>query len=311
MLFSYYLMVNNMIIRRSIRKILITTLCLFIIVCIYTITNINKNDSIKVNLELEDISLLSNTNIYLLNKDGYLVQKKVFIDCNNDLEKIRKIISYLKISKTTKYSSNLKGVLNSNCNLIDYSYDEGYITLNFNKYFNNSDIVVSSIVHSLYSIDNLKGISILVEGNYLDNYPKVIDNSIDLNKEVYLTSRDDINKVIVYYLSKDNDDYYYVPVSKYLNDSRDKINIIVQEMVSSSSNNLISLVNNNLELLSSREDNDTMILNFNNYLFDSDDQVLEEVLYCISYSVFDNYDVSMIMYEVDGKSFKTVDRKSL
>ena len=303
-----------MIIKRSIKKILITTFCLFIVVCIYTITNINREDTIKVNLELEDISLLTNTNIYLLNNDGYLVQKKIFIDSNSIEDRIRKIINYLKITETSKYSSNLRGVINKDCIIIELNYDEGFITLNFNKNFNNVDninIVVASLVHSLYSIGDVKGVSILVEGNYLDDYPKIIDNSIDLNKEVYLTSRNDISKVVVYYLSKDNDDYYYVPVSKYLNDSKDKINIIVQEMVSSSSNNLISLVNSNLELISSREENDTMILNFNNYLFDNNDEVLEEVLYCISYSVFDNYDVSMIMFEIDGKSYKTVDRKSL
>ncbi|MBR6948973.1 MAG: GerMN domain-containing protein [Bacilli bacterium] len=303
-----------MIIKRSIKKILITTFCLFIVVCIYTITNINREDTIKVNLELEDISLLTNTNIYLLNNDGYLVQKKIFIDSTSIEDRIRKIINYLKITETSKYSSNLRGVINKDCIIIELNYDEGFITLNFNKYFNDVDninIVVASLVHSLYSIGDVKGVSILVEGNYLDDYPKIIDNSIDLNKEVYLTSRNDVSKVVVYYLSKDNDDYYYVPVSKYLNDSKDKINIIVQEMVSSSSNNLISLVNSNLELISSREENDTMILNFNNYLFDNNDEVLEEVLYCISYSVFDNYDVSMIMFEIDGKSYKTVDRKSL
>ena len=303
-----------MIIKRSIRKILITTLCLFIILCIYTITNINNDNTLKVNLELEDISLLTNTNIYLLNSDGYLVQKKVFIDSSNDIDRIKKIINYLKINKTSKYSSNLRGVINKNCNIIDLSYDEEYITLNFNKYFydiDNINTVVSSIVHSLYSIDGVKGVTILVEGKYLDNYPKIIDNNIDLNKDVDLTGRNDINKVVVYYLSKDNEDYYYVPVSKYLNDSRDKINIIVQEMVSNTSNNLISLVNSNLELISSREENDTMILNFNNYLFDNNDEVLEEVLYCISYSVFDNYDVSMIMFQIDGKNFKTIDKKSL
>ena len=220
----------------------------------------------------------------------------------------------MKINKTSKYSSNLRGVINKNCNIIDLSYDEEYITLNFNKYFydiDNINTVVSSIVHSLYSIDGVKGVTILVEGKYLDNYPKIIDNNIDLNKDVDLTGRNDINKVVVYYLSKDNEDYYYVPVSKYLNDSRDKINIIVQEMVSNTSNNLISLVNSNLELISSREENDTMILNFNNYLFDNNDEVLEEVLYCISYSVFDNYDVSMIMFQIDGKNFKTIDKKSL
>ena len=40
-------------------------------------------------------------------------------------------------------------------------------------------------------------------------------------------------------------------------------------------------------------------LNFNDYLFDSDDKVLEEVLYSISYSVFDNYDVNQVMFEVN------------
>ena len=138
-----------------------------------------------------------------------------------------------------------------------------------------------------------------------------MDKSLDINRETFITSRDEISKVVVYYLLEDSEETYYVPVTKYLNDSREKINIIVDEMTSSSSTDLVSLVNSNVELLSAREDNDTFILNFNNYLFDNDDEVLEEVLYCLSYSVFDNYDVDMVMVEINGKNISQIERNAI
>ena len=151
----------------------------------------------------------------------------------------------------------------------------------------------------------------MVEDSYLEGYPKILDKKLDINRETFITSRDDITKVVIYYLLNDYEEYYYVPVTKYLNDSREKINIIVDEMVSSNSSSLVSLVNSNIELIESREENDMMILNFNNYLFDNEHEVLEEVLYCLSYSVFDNYDVDTIMVEVDGKNVSSINRNSL
>ena len=74
---------------------------------------------------------------------------------------------------------------------------------------------------------------------------------------------------------------------------------------------LISVVNRDLELIDYREENDMLILNFNHALFDSNDKVLEEVLYCISYSVFDNYDVSMVLFEVDGKNVGNIEKNHL
>lgn len=53
-----------------------------------------------------------------------------------------------------------------------------------------------------------------------------------------------------------------------------------------------------------------MFLNFNKYLFDDNDKLLEEVLYTISYSVFDNYDVNVISFEVDNKKIKQITKKN-
>ena len=301
-----------MIRRRAIRKIFITTLSLFIILTVCTITNVK--DTLSVNVELEDVTNLTNGCVYLLNDNGYLVRKNIFIDSTNMVDSIRKVINYLKINNNKKYSSNLIGTIPDTCIINDILYDEGYVTLNFSKSFldnNNIDICVSSIVYSIYALGDIDGITILVDDSYLNGYPKIIKKDIDINKESFLTSRDDITKVVIYYLMNVNYEYYYVPVTKYLNDSREKINIIVDQLASNTSYDLVSLVNSNIELINSYEENDIMVLNFNNYLFDSGNKVLEEVLYCISYSVFDNYDVDMVMVEVDGKNIYSIDRKSL
>ena len=100
---------------------------------------------------------------------------------------------------------------------------------------------------------------------------------------------------------------------KYVNDDRDKILVIIDELTSSYiyEDNLMSFLNNKVKLLEHSIENDVFFLNFNEYLFDSNDIVLEEVLYCISYSVFDNYDVSMVMFQVNGKEVNHVFRTDI
>ena len=40
------------------------------------------------------------------------------------------------------------------------------------------------------------------------------------------------------------------------------------------------------------------------------DKVLEEVLYSIAYSVFDNYDVSMVSFLVNGEIISHIDKNN-
>ena len=70
----------------------------------------------------------------------------------------------------------------------------------------------------------------------------------------------------------------------------------------------MSFLNSNIKLLEYREEDDIMYLNFNDYLFDGNDKVLEEVIYTISYSIFDNYDVNMVMFQVNGEDVKHISR---
>ena len=308
---------------KAIKKIFMTTLSMFIILCTFTLTSFMNNNVLKTNLEIEEISGIVTDDIYLLSKNNYLVKKKILIDSDDIAFKIKKALSEMVNSSNNKYSNELIGPIPEGTNIIDVIVGEDIITVNFSKELLNVNInhekhMISAIVYTILNIGEVKGVSILVEGTFLDKYPntleslnKVLDKNIDINREFRVVSRDDISKVVVYYLDDIDDNLYYVPVTKYLNDSRDKIEIIVEELSSSYiyEDNLMSFLNNKVKLLEHSIENDVFFLNFNEYLFDSNDIVLEEVLYCISYSVFDNYDVSMVMFEVNGKEVYNISRK--
>ena len=310
---------------KAIRKIFITTLSLFILLVVYSIPNTINNNVLRTNLEVENTTGLYTNNIYLLNNDNYLVKAKILLDSKNIEDKIKKIISNLTISKSSKFSNDLKAIIPKDTKLLNMSINNKIVTLNFSSEFLNMKVdkekqIISGLVYSILDLDDIDRVIILVNNKVLDKYPntkeelpKILDKKIGINKEYNLSSRDNINKVVIYYINKSGNNNYYVPVTKYVNDSRDKIKIIVEELTTSYiyENNLMSFLNSNTKLINYKEQENIMFLNFNKYLFDGNSKVMEEVLYTISYSVFDNYDVNQVMFQVDGKNINTVGRKDL
>ena len=69
--------------------------------------------------------------------------------------------------------------------------------------------------------------------------------------------------------------------------------------------NLKSLLNSNTELINYEIKDDMMNLNFNNSIF-INGNILEEVIYTISNSIFDSYDVNKITFNVENKVIKEV-----
>ena len=72
----------------------------------------------------------------------------------------------------------------------------------------------------------------------------------------------------------------------------------------------MSFLNSNAKLIDYKEQENTMLMNFNNAIFDKDNKLLEEVSYTLAYSVFDNYDVSEVLIQVNGNDVKKIDRKT-
>ena len=300
---------------KAIRKIFLTTLTVFILLTVFTITNYNNdNDNVlRTNLEIEDIAGLKTNVIYLLNDEGLLVQDRVLLDGSSVEEKIEKLLINLIEGSTCSFADGLSKVIPKGTIIKNVMVGNKYVTIDFSKELLNvsedkEKSMITAIVYSVMDLDDFLGVSILVEGDNLEEYPnskekinKILDKRIGINKNYDITSLNNINRVVIYYLENINDDLYYVPVTKYVNDDREKINIIIEELASSYiyESNLMSFLNSNVSLLEYEEKENIMSLNFNDYLFDGNDKVLEEVLYSIAYSVFDNYDVSMVSFEVN------------
>ena len=309
---------------KALKKIFLTTLSLFILLTVFTITNYKNDNVIRTNLEIEEVVGLKTNNIYLLNDKGLLIQTKVLLDGATQEEKIKKLIINLTEGGSNSFSDGLEKVIPRGNSVNNVIIGNKYVTIDFSKEIlkvseEKEKAMITSIVYSVMDLDDYLGVSILVEGKSLEEYPnskekinKILDKSIGINKSFNITSLNDINKVVIYYLENINDNLYYVPVTKYVNDDREKVNIIVEELATSYiyESNLMSFLNSNVSLLGYEEKNDIMFLNFNDYLFDGNDKVLEEVLYSIAYSVFDNYDVSMVSFLVNGEIISHIDKNN-
>lgn len=309
---------------KALKKIFLTTLSLFILLTVFTITNYKNDNVIRTNLEIEEVVGLKTNNIYLLNDKGLLIQTKVLLDGATQEEKIKKLIINLTEGGSNSFSDGLEKVIPRGTSVNNVIIGNKYVTIDFSKEIlkvseEKEKAMITSLVYSVMDLDDYLGVSILVEGKSLEEYPnskekinKILDKSIGINKSFNITSLNDINKVVIYYLENINDNLYYVPVTKYVNDDREKVNIIVEELATSYiyESNLMSFLNSNVSLLGYEEKNDIMFLNFNDYLFDGNDKVLEEVLYSIAYSVFDNYDVSMVSFLVNGEIISHIDKNN-
>ncbi len=307
--------------RKAFKKIIISLSCLGILGILYIFPN--KNESIKTN-----ISHSNNENniVYLIDNNKYISRVSTILTSKSKEDKIKEIISILTIDSNNYIREGFKKVIPKNTKLLNLEIQDQLVKLNFSKELLNVDIyneekMIEAIVYSLTSLDNIKYVSIYVEGSILNKLPNsnkklptILDRSIGINKEYNINNINNTTKTTIYYLSKYNDYYYYVPVTKINNDDISKIEIIIKELTSSKmlNTNLISYLNNNTELLSYNETDKSLLLNFNENILDdiNTNNILEEVSYSINLSIKDNYDdVDSVLYYVNDKIISTFSLK--
>ena len=295
--------------KKILKKLFNTTITVFIILTVLTINKTSNNNVLRTNLEIENITNISTDEVYLLNKDNLLVKTNIFLANLNELNDLK--IKYLSKSNN-KTPSGLIPYLPENTKLLNYSKEDSTLTINLSKEFNNTNnlnLQVTGLVYSLLELDDVSNIKIQVEGKPLPKYNETLNKNIGINREYLFNNRYGIKKVVVYYIDKINDKSYYVPVTKYLNDEREKVEIIVDEL-KTTNNHLISYLNDNVELLNYREEANVLFLNFNKFLLDGDKNVSKDILNTIAYSIFDNYDVNVVYFETDSKKIDLVMKNS-
>ena len=307
--------------RFSIKRIFISTSALFAILLLYIIPSTDEIDLTgNLNQELLYVDNEIKTHeIFLLDSYNYLARTEVVVSENETIKKATELINILinDGAGESKVPNGFKSVLPSETKLLSIEYNNGILKCNFSselldvneKY---EEKVIEALVYTLTSIDGVENIILYVDGNILNklpksgiNLPNLLNRKYGINKKYDIESTSNINNVTVYYVNKYNDETYYVPVTKYMNDDREKIKIIVEELTSSSvyNSNLMSYLNSNTKLLAVEETIDKLDLNFNAYIFNNYDEkdILEEVIYTIGLSVKDNYDVKEVNILVEDE----------
>lgn len=304
--------------RKAFKKIIISLSCLVILGILYIFPD--KDERIKYNVNNK-----KETNIiYLVDSNNYISRVSTILTSEKQESQIKEIISILTIDSNKYIRDGFKKIIPKNTRLISLSIENDLVKLNFSKELLNiedkyQEKMIEAIVYSITSLDNIKYVSIYVEGKILNKLPNgkrldtILSRNIGINKEFNISSLNNTSRATIYYLSKNNDYYYYVPVTKYYNDSISKIEIIIKELTSNKmiNTNLMSYLNSKTELLSYNETDKSLLLNFNeNILNDiNTNNILEEVTYSINLSISDSYDVKEVLYYVNDKIVSTFSLK--
>lgn len=313
--------------RISIRKITLASFTLLVLFLMYLLPNNTKDLTIP---QVEQYTSLDTGNmqeIYLLDRNNYIARTTITYTNNQKTveNKAKELIESMIIGgkKQSLIPNGFKAILPVDTKILSVSFENGTLKIDFSKELLDineeyEEKMIESLCYTLTSIDEVKSILIYVDGTMLTELPKskkflpsILDRNFGINKVFNITSLKDVEPVTIYYINKHNDEYYYVPVTKYVNKKEDKIKIIIEELASTPTyqNNLMSFLNSNTELLQYEIKDRQMKLEFNNYLIDDIDQnsILEEVKYTIALSIKDNYDVDEVIFYVDNKEVtKTV-----
>lgn len=302
------------------KKLAITSAALFALFLIYLVPKDSLYQMKDAPSKVSYVDAQINTEeVYLLNHHNLLGRTKIV--CNKPSNDITKRAQFIVESlildgpNSSSIPSGFRAIIPSGTKVNGISYDNRVLKINFSKELLeiNEELeekMIEAIVYSVTTIDGVDNVILYVDNKILTFLPKTktslpstLNRSIGINKEYDFTKLDNINQVTVYYVDKWDDNFYYVPVTKYVNDDREKVKIIIDELTSTSSyhSDLMSFLNSNTEILNVTTTDDIMELNFNSYIFqDSEDKnILEEVIHTISLSIKDNYDVSEVVFKVN------------
>ncbi len=310
----------------SLRKITLTTLALLIVSLFYFFPFKHNDLKIKETVTYYDES--SYKGIYLMDKYNYVSKLKLSIEEEKLEDIIKERIEYLTVNseKEDFIPNGFRAIIPINTKVLNLSVKDKILTINFSEELLevneiDEEHMIESIVFSLTELEEIDKIKIEVNGKSLLKLPnskkllpEILDRTYGINKVYEFDSLSNLTKTIVYYVNEINDEIYYTPVTKISNDDRDKVTVIIDELKSSIiyQSNLSSYLNANAELSKYEIVEDSIILSFNDKIFDGDSKnILEEVEYTISMSLMDNLNVNEVIFQVNNEKIITTTLKTL
>ncbi len=321
------LRVYIMLKKSSIRKICLAAFCLLILFILYLFPKRGDN-SLSIPETTYTVTNAKDT-IFLLDKNDYVARIGVAIAEDDVVKKANTIISYLTIGSDNAnlIPNGFKPIIPRGTKVLSSTLADGNFKVDFSKELlevseRDECRLIEALVYSLTGLNEIKSITILVEGEILNKLPhsqeflnNPLDRSIGINKKYDVDSIKGTTKTTMYYLSKYDGYYYYVPVTKVSNDSKEKIEVIIKELASSPvyETSLMSYLSSETTLQNYKILDDQLAIDFNSAILSdvTKNDILEEVTYAINLSIKDNYDIDTVSYTVDQEEIAKFDLKSL
>lgn len=311
--------------KMSIKKIMVSTCAILILLIIYLIPD-NRSD---LNLKNDDIEYTYNnitSVIYLIDKNDYVARTNI-VSCNcSEVDKAKDLIEGLVLGgkKSSIIPNGFRSIIPPDTSIKDITLEDKILTIDFSKELldvpeNEEEKMLEAIIYTLTSINGIDKIIIKVEGEVLTNLPNskktlpsVLDRSYGINKDYELVTINNIDSYTVYYVNKYNDNNYYVPVTKYINsEDTERVKVIIKELSSSPiyETNLMSHLNAGATLNDYELIGNSLKLNFNELLLNdiNSNKILEEVIYTIGLSMNDVYnDLETVSFYVNDNEVYTL-----
>lgn len=316
--------------KMSIKKILVSSTAIILLLIIYLIPD-NKKD-----IDLKNSSIEYNYNnvvgtIYLVDSNDYVARTTIPTCKCDDVALAKDLVEGLIIggAKNNIIPNGFRSILPPDVVVKDINLKDKVLTIDFSKELleinkNDEEKAIESLVYTLTSINGIDKIIIKVEGEVLNklpnsknNLPTVLDKSYGINKTYELSNLNNILSYTTYYTSSYNNNKYYVPVTKYVNSKdSDIVKVIIKELGSSPiyETNLMSYLNTNATLNNYELAGSNLILNFNEQLLNDIDKknILEEVIYTISLSMDNICDnLETVSFQVNNEEISTVNIKDI
>lgn len=310
------------------RKIAVASSIVMVMLMLYLIPS-NKEE-VEMEQKLEYVYPNDLETIYLLDNYDYISRTKISVNNASPVSKSQDLIEGLTIDgkKQDIIPNGFRSLLPSGTKVLNLKLDNGILTIDFSNEFKNikqeyEERVIEALIYTLTSVDGIDKIEILVDGKKLTNLPnsnkllpEYLDKNYGINKKYELTSLNNIDTYTVYYVLENNDNIYYTPVTKYINnENQDKVKVIIDELSTSLTyeSNLMSYLDTNVKLLDYEIIDKTIKLNFNDLILSdiTNNVILEEVMYTIGLSLCDELGVEEVVFIVNDKEISTFSLKSI
>lgn len=299
-----------------IKRITISSLALLILLITYFFpTKIEKEYS--KTLTYNEIQTKA---IYVLDTNQYVSRITTMLKEEEPLKQVKEIIGLLTLkSKENDYlPTNFYGVIPSETKINDLSIENGLLKIDFSKELLNTTKemerkMIEAIVYSLTELENINSILIFVEGKQLtelpyskEKLPTILNKDFGINKVYDIDSLKNTTKTTIYYGSKIDDYFYYVPITYVDNSDKEKVEIIIEKLKTTPiyESHLISYLHASAEITNYEILENEIKLSFNSFLLNdvTNQDVLEEVKYTIFLSLRDTYHIEKVEFNVENDS---------